>query len=52
MIIEMIGAKSKVVRQPLPENDPRLQVIEADAGHWVHVDDPEGLLALVLAATR
>ncbi len=23
MIIEMIGAKSKIVRRPLPENDPR-----------------------------
>jgi pimeloyl-ACP methyl ester carboxylesterase len=31
--------------------NPRLQVhLLANAGHWVHVDDPEGLFALLSAA--
>lgn len=53
----VIGGKSEVVRA---EDRARLAEIEArsshlkvhtlpDAGHWVHVDDPEGLFAIVSA---
>lgn len=53
----VIGGKSEVVREAdrarLAEIQARVSHLQVftlpDAGHWVHIDDPEGLFAIVSA---